>query len=543
MYQAGNNIVVFDEQGKMVVQLTDPVHIAHAKTIPQCTVDVVNGATMAMLPWHEDACRMLQNIGVDTTLAAPFWKWEHHQVEGKYKPMIHQLYTAAFLTLNPRAYVLSDPRTGKTGSLLLALDYMQKYGVITGGVLIITTVTTMPSVWAGSIKQTMPNARVNIAHTKTRVSALAEPADYYVTNYDSCRLSTQPFIDAVKEGRIGAVVIDELTHVANASSQRHKAIDAIVNKTGLRHVVGITGSPGNNPEAVYGMCRMINRDKLPCKTKTVWLDMVTWQYGPEPFMRKPRAEAPRIIHESMQPSVRFKKEDIIDLPPVVMQDRTCGMSKEQTAMRQQFKDEAVALAKSGEIITAANGGVLFQKLMQVAQGFVMSNDGKPEFLDAKEREATLLEAIAETDRKVVVFGMYKASNHRLMEIISKAGYSVELIDGSITGTKRADILDKFQNAKNPHVLVCQYVTVSFGVELSAADTMIFYAPPVVGGFLYAQVLERLSSVKQTANKISIVRLISSPEEQRVYNRLDTGQEAGAVIAGLFEDYTKGSING
>lgn len=543
MYKAGNNIVVFDEQGQMVVQLTDPVHIAKAKQLAFARVDVVNGATMAMLPWHEDACMMLQNIGVDATLAAPFWKAQHHQVEGKYKPMIHQLYTAAFMTLNPRSYILSDPRTGKTGSIILGLDYMQKRGIITGGVLIITTVTTMPSVWAGSLKQTLPNARVVIAHGKTRTSALAEPADFYVTNYDSCRLATQAFVDAVKEGRIGAVIIDELTHVANASSQRHKAIDAIINKTSLRFAIGVTGSPGNNPEAVYGMCRMINRSKLPCVTKTAWMDLVTYQYGPEAFMRKPRTEAPRIIHEAMQPSVRFKKEDIIDLPPVVYQDRTCAMSKEQQVMRNSFKDEAIALAKSGEIITAANGGVLFQKLMQVAQGFVMSNDGNPEFLDCKDREATLLDAIAETDRKVVVFGMYKASNRRLVEIISKAGYTVDLIDGSITGTKRAEILDKFQNAKNPHVLVCQYVTVSFGVELSAADTMIFYAPPVVGGFLYAQVLERLSSVKQTASKISIVRLISSPEEQRVYNRLDAGQEAGAVIAGLFEDYTKGSIKG
>lgn len=542
MYQVGNNIVVFDEQGKMVVQLNDPVHIAKAKSLPQVQVEEINGCVMAMLPWHEDACVMLQNIGVDTTLAAPFWKDTHHQVEGKYNPMIHQLYTAAFLTLNPRAYVLSDPRTGKTGSLLLAMDYMQKHGMIIGGVLIITTVTTMPSVWAGSIKKTMPNAKVLIAHGRTRATAPAEPADFYVTNYDSCRLSTQAFVTAVKEQRIGAVVIDELTHVANASSQRHKAIDAVVNKTALRYVIGVTGSPGNNPEAVYGMCRMINRSKLPCQTKTAWMNMVTYQYGPETFMRKPKAEAPSLIHNAMQPAVRFKKEDIIDLPPVVYQDRTYVMSKEQKALREQFKDEAVALVKSGEVITAANAAVVANKLLQVAQGFVLNNDGEPVYLEHQDRINSMLDAIAETNRKVVVFGMYKAGNRKLVEVIKKAGYTVDLVDGSITGQKRAEILDNFQNKKDPHILVAQYITVSFGVELSAADTMIMWSAPVIGGFMYAQVLERLSSTKQTSDKISIIRLIGSPEEQRVYNRLDDGQAAGAVIAGLFEDYSRGILS-
>lgn len=525
----------------MVVQLSDPVHIKAIRALPYVQVDDVNGCTMAMMPWHEDACVMLQNIGIDTTLAAPFWKAPHHQVEGKYNPMIHQLYTAAFITLNPRAYVLSDPRTGKTGSLLLAMDYMQKHGMITGGVLIITTVTTMPSVWAGSIKATMPNAKVLIAHGRTRATAPAEPADFYVTNYDSCRLSTQAFIAAVREKRIGAVIIDELTHVANAGSQRHKAIDAIVNKTALRYVIGVTGSPGNNPEAVYGMCRMINRAKLPCQTKTAWMNLVTYQYGPETFMRKPTHDAPQIIHRSMMPAVRFKKEDIIDLPPVVYQDRTYELSKEQKTIREQFKDEAVALVNSGDVITAANAAVVANKLLQVAQGFVMNNDSEPVYLEHTARINAMLDAIAETDRKVVVFGMYKAGNRKLVEVIKKAGYSVELVDGSITGQKRAEILDNFQHKKDPHVLVAQYITVSFGVELSAADTMIMWSPPVIGGFMYAQVLERLSSAKQTSDKISIIRLIGSPEEQRVFNRLDDGQAAGAVIAGLFEDFYRGIL--
>lgn len=542
MLKINDNLILFRDQKQLIARITDPVHKKDIQAVPGIQLMDSTDGLYVQLPWCEHACQILNNIGIDATEAAPCMYHEYHPlVEGKYTPMKHQIFTAAFITLNPRAYILSDPRTGKTGALILGTDYLRKNRSVIGGWLIITTVTTISSVWASSIRASLPHAKVTIVHGKDREKALNIPSDYYITNYDSCRISTKAFIHAVQEGRIGGVVIDEMTHIGNSSSKRHKAIDAFTNRLNMEHVIGITGSPGENPETVYGMCRMINRSKLPCQTKTSWMNLVTFQYGPEPFMRKMTAQAPAIIHSAMQPAVRFRKGDILDLPPITVQDRTCNLSAEQKRMREEFRAEAVALAKSGEVITAANGGVLAQKLLQIAKGVCITNQGEVVSLEHKDRTSVILEAIAETDRKVVVFETYKAVTRMLSQEIRNAGYTCEFIDGSVTDKARAEILYKFQNMPDPRVLVTNATCTAFGVELSAADTMIYNGPVMSGGFVYAQSLERLSSAKQTANNINIIRIIASPEEKKYFGMLDKGQESGRMIAALFEDFASGIL--
>ena len=282
------------------------------------------------------------------------------------------------------------------------------------------------------------------------------------------------------------------------------------------------------------MARMINRSKLPCRTKTGWLDLVTYQYGPEPFMRKPSPNAAPRIYETLQPAIRFAKSSVIDLPPVVTQTRRCSMSAEQKKVHDDLKAEAVAILDSGATITAANGGVLFQKMMQMAQGFV-TIDGMPVPLQHKQRTDTIIDCINETSHKVVIFGVFVFSNHLLAEELKNAGFSVGIIDGGVSAKSRAELLHNFQYAPDPRVLICHPTTTAFGVELSAADTMIFNGPPMLGGFIYAQALERLSSAKQKAPKISVIRILSSPEEEKSFKSLDEGKELGQTVSTLFEE--------
>ena len=286
------------------------------------------------------------------------------------------------------------------------------------------------------------------------------------------------------------------------------------------------------------MCRMINAKALPCRTKRAWMDLVTYQYGPEPYMRKPSREAPARIHAAMQPAVRFAKADVLDLPPVTTQTRTVALSSEQSRAREEFRRQAVALLDSGVEITAVNGGVLYGKLMQTAQGFVMDNEGKPRFMKHDDRTKAIVECIEETDRKVVIFGVYVASNWRLKEELEKAGFPTEVIDGSVPAKDRTDILHRFQTRAEPRVLVCHPTTTAYGVELAAADTLVFNGPPPLGGFIYAQALERLSSSKQTAKCIHVIRIVASPEEEKFFATLDRGQEMGNFIATLFQDMKK-----
>lgn len=534
MYSAGGGIVVIPEAQALAVRITDSMTLMQFQSVPGVHIQAFQDCTMVMLPWTDDACRLLSNVGFKSIPASPFWNEPHPLIEGKYKGMLHQLFTSAFIILHPRCYILSDCRLGKTGSALLAIDYLQKHKAFPGGALIITTVTTMTSVWKAGIASTFPDDSIGIVHGSKKLETLKESHDWYVTNYDSVRLHEGAFVEAVNNKRIGFVLVDELTHVGNSSSQRHKAIYRLVNKTALRFVVGMTGSPGANPEPIYGMAKVINEAALPCHSKTSWLNLTTYSYGPQPFMRKPVDNVGEYIHDALTPAVRFKKEDVLDLPPVVFQDRVCSLSKQDTDRLEKLRRDAVAFANSGEAITAANAAVLLNKLLQLPLGFGLTIDGSIAEFDHKSRDNTIIDIINESDHKTVVFNMYKARLEMLTQVLIKAGISAAKIDGSVTGEKRAEILQAFSTKPDPKVLVCHPTTVGFGTELASADTLVLDGPPMLGDFSYTQTLERLSSPKQQADKISIIRVMATPEEEKLFDKLEAGQSAGRAVAALFE---------
>lgn len=529
----GKNIVVFPDKGRMAVRLDDADKMSQVCGL---LPDTECSGNILLMPWTIGGCRVLYNLGIKDVLdAAPICFDTLPLVEGKYKPMKHQLQIAAFMTLYPRSYDLSEPRLGKTSATLLGIDYLQRIGAIRGGCLIITTLTTVHGVWKDAIRAMLPRARISIAHGSERESVLDRPADFYITNYESCRISEVAFVRACQEGRIGAVVVDELTHVGNSTSKRSKAIFNLCNRHGIKYIYGLTGSPCDNPEMVYGMCRVINKDALPCSTKQGWMNLTTYQWGSQPYQRAPVKGIADIIYKAMQPSIRFNKDDILDLPPVTMQVRECPLTPEQSRMRKELRDEALALLESGEVITAVNGGVLLGKIMQLATGTVRGRDGAANALDHKPRTEAIIEAIQETDRKVVIFCGYTNAIRMRVDEIRAAGISCEFVDGSVTGRKRAEILKAFQDDKDPRVIVCHPTTTAMGVELSAADTMIFDGVPLTGGFIYAQSLERLSSSRQKAKNINIIHVVSTPEERKALAHLQSGHDMGKKIAGMFED--------
>lgn len=541
MFQVGSSIVVFPEQGKVIAKFTDDAQRQIVRDMSVGEKLEGNGETLLMLPWTMDGIKVLRNMNVPQALeASPAYQaMAAYRVEGKHVPMAHQKYTAAFICYNPRSYVLNEPRTGKTGSLIMAMDYLQKKYMITGGVLVVTTKTTIYNVWEHSIKTTLPKTNVQVVYGPKRKQQLEEQADFYVTNYDSIRIAYNFFVKAVKEGRIGAVILDELTHVGNGGkngSMRHKTVRWLVNnnKFPVQYVVGVTGSPAENVEFVYGMCQVVNIKNLPCHSKTGWREMTMRPQYPGSLKLVPKKEAPEIIYKAMQPAVCFKKKDLFDLPPVVVQNRECAMSKDQARVRSELRSDLKALLDSQTTITASNGGVLVQKLMQVAQGFCINEDKVIE-LDHEERTRTIMDIIGETSRKVVIFACYKARIQMLMNELKQKGITAEYIDGSVPGLRRSTILRSFQDQDNPRVLIAHPTTVAYGVELSRADTMIFDGPPLLGGFIYAQALERLSSKKQTADKISIINIIATPEEKMFFSSLDKGKKLGDFISQMFVD--------
>ena len=114
------------------------------KIIPKHkVVERMDGGYDVAVYWGLDECRVLKNLGVKD-VPSPItrrYKWP-----GKFKPMAHQMETAAFLTLNKRAFCFNDPGTGKTLSALWAADYLMQRGDVRR-CLILCPLSIMQSAW------------------------------------------------------------------------------------------------------------------------------------------------------------------------------------------------------------------------------------------------------------------------------------------------------------------------------------------------------------------------------------------------------------
>jgi SNF2 family DNA or RNA helicase len=97
--------------------------------------------------------------------------------------------------------------------------------------------------------------------------------------------------------------------------------------------------------------------------------------------------------------------------------------------------------------------------------------------------------------------------------------------------RRTDIVDKFQREAHPKVLLIQPKAASHGLTLTAADTIIWYAP-TTSVETYLQANARIDRAGQK-NAMTVVHIKGSPVEERLYSMLQGNIENHEKIIDLY----------
>lgn len=146
-----------------------------------------------------------------------------------------------------------------------------------------------------------------------------------------------------------------------------------------------------------------------------------------------------------------------------------------------------------------------------------SDTGEVIEFDVSTRLNAVLEVIAEATSKVLVFVPFTHTIELLRVKLEKEGITCDVINGKVSVNKRTDIVTEFQTKKNPHVLLIQPQAASHGLTLTAADTIIWYAP-VTSVETYLQANARINRPGQK-NAMTIVHIRGSEVEGRLYSML------------------------
>jgi len=491
--------------------------------IPKQKALPIPGGYQVAVWWGLDEARVLKNMGVRGVPSPIYGRYDW---PGRYTPMRHQKETASFLTLHRRAFVLSEPGTGKTLSALWAADYLMKRGEVRR-CLILCPLSIMHSAWMQDIGNSVIHRSAVVAHhvqASRRVELLQENYEFVITNYEGLNLIAQ---EVKNDGRFDLIIVDEANAYKNPQTKRWKALQSVLKPE--TYLWMMTGTPASqSPLDAYGLAKLVNPKGVP-SFYTSWRDTVMNKITM--FKWAPKPDAAERVHSALQPAIRYTKEQCLDLPPVVTMTREVPLTPQQAKYYNLLKTQMVAQA-SGETITAVNAAAALNKLLQISAGIAYSDNKETVEFDATPRLNVLLEALEQTDRKVIIFALFRAAIQTISEFLTKHGVAVEQIHGGVTATKRGDIIKRFQTLPQPRVLVMQPQAAAHGITLTAADTVIFYGP-LMSVEQYVQCCARADRKGQDSDKVTVIHIQGSPVEKRMFAALASKVDDNRLLVDMF----------
>ena len=483
-----------------------------------------NGTYEVLVNWGLEETQVLRNLGVK---GVPSPITRRYNWPGKYKPMAHQMQTAEFLTLHRKAFVFSEPGTGKTLSALWAADYLMSIKHVRR-VLILCPLSIMHSAWLGDLSNSVIHRSAVVAHhaqSSRRIEMVQEDYEFVIANYDGLNLIAN---EIVSDGRFDLVIVDEANAYKTPTTNRWKALQAILKPE--TRLWMMTGTPASqSPVDAYGLAKLVNPGGVP-NFYTAWRDKVMLKATMFKWVPKPEAKA--LVLEALQPAIRFTKEQCLDLPPVMTMTRTVALTPQQIKYYNALKDQLMVQA-AGETITAVNAAAGVSKLLQISCGAVYTDDKDVVEFDATPRLNELNAILGETERKVLVFALFRSSIDTIHTHLSKHNITAECIHGGVSPTKRADIIRRFQHEPNPRVLVMQPQATAHGITLTAADTVVFFGP-LMSVEQYIQCIARADRKGQNAEKVSVYHIESSPIEKKMFSALVSKVDDNFLLTDMFK---------
>jgi SNF2 family DNA or RNA helicase len=476
-----------------------------------------------LVKWGLEEMQVLKNLRMKNV---PSPIEAHYDWPGLHRPFAHQRTTASFLTLHRRAFCFNEQGTGKTSSVIWASDYLINIGAIRR-VLVICPLSIMSSAWEADLFKFAMHRTVAIAHSyskEKRIQAVQSDAEYVVINYDGLGIIK----DEVKNQQFDLIVVDEANAYKNVATKRWKTLNSIISPD--TWVWMLTGTPAaQSPVDAYGLAKVINPNGVP-KFFGAFRDQVMQKITQ--FKWVPKKSSERVVHEALQPAIRFTKEECLDLPDMTYTTREVPLTPQQHLYYEKIRKDMMVTA-AGEEITTVNAAANLNKLLQLSCGAVYSDTGEVVAFDAKNRMTALLEVIEEASHKVIVFVPFRHAIDIIASELKSNKIACEVIHGGVPVNKRTDIFAAFQATSSPHVLVIQPQAAAHGVTLHAANVVVWWGP-ITSTETYLQANARVHRAGQR-NPCTVVHIQGSPAENRIYKMLSEKMDVHTRLVDLYKN--------
>ncbi|HEO8201235.1 TPA: SNF2-related protein [Streptococcus agalactiae] len=335
----------------------------------------------------------------------------------------YQVVAKDFIIGHPYAAVILDMGMGKTATTLSAVNELMFDRFEVTKVLVIAPLRVANTVWSDEIEQwsELRHLRYSkiVGTPKQRKEALQKDADIYIVNRENLPWLVEQCSPYFKWDM---VVIDELSSFKSWQSKRFKAFMAM--RPYMKRIVGLTGTPSSNGlmdlfaefKVIDGgerLGRFIGEFRSRYFEEGRRNGNIVYEYIPMDY-----AEC-QIQDKISDITISMKALDYLEMPDLISTKKLVRMSEKEKEKYIQFKKEYVLSELDGLEVTAANAASLTNKLVQLSNGAVYSDDHT--VVSLHEQKLDALEDILESanGEPILVAYWFKHDLARIMSRLEK----------------------------------------------------------------------------------------------------------------------------
>lgn len=280
----------------------------------------------------------------------------------------------------------------------------------------------------------------------------------FIINYEILHA----WLDWLKEFNPRLVVIDECQKTRNPSTRNSKATRALCR--GVPHVIALSGTPlVNRPIELWPTLNILRPDLFPSR----------WSFGHQfcGARRSPwgwtfnGATRTKELHGLLESTCMFRRrtEDVLAELPQKRQIVIPVEISNRPDYREADRDFLAWLRKHN--ITKLNAAQRAERLVQMTHLKRLTGEGKIQAV--RDWVEDFLEG---SDGKLVLFATHRQV---VKEYHNRWKGQAVLVDGSTTGRKRQEAVERFQTSKSCRLLVGNLQAAGVGLNLQVAQDVCF----------------------------------------------------------------------
>ena len=285
-------------------------------------------------------------------------------------------------------------------------------------------------------------------------------AEYFgIINIESLR--NEKIQDAlyvgIKDGFIGAIIVDEIHKAKNGSSQQGKALRFL--KAPVK--IGLSGTPMNKAEDLWNILTWLEIEKRSFYSfRNTYCIM--GGYGGYKVVGHKNLES--LNAELNKVMIRRKKEEVLDLPPKVYSTEYVELTKAQQKLYRDIKNGIIEDMEN--ILASVNPLSCTLRLRQLTGGLFTEDNPKLDRI-----KDMLDEEIIPNGYKAIIFSQWKQVTDLYNEALKD--YNHIYITGEVDPEDRQKAVDRFQTDPECKLAIGTIGAMGTGLTLNKASYVFF----------------------------------------------------------------------